>query len=104
MTAKTGKSVLQEAEELVNGDRHVSYGHCLDNFSRIAAHFNAQFSHKIKQDFTAEDMEMVQVLVKISRQAHLPARDNIVDACGYLGLIEKTDAERRRREGRAASD
>jgi len=32
---KEDKSILQEADELINGDRNYAYDHPLENFNRI---------------------------------------------------------------------
>lgn len=91
------ESILKEAERLTNQDRRATYGHPLDNFTHTAALFNAQFAKKIKEPFSAEDLEIAMVLVKLSRQSHKPARDNLVDAAGYLNLVDITEKERERR-------
>ena len=91
------ETILKEAERLTNQDRRATYGHPLDNFTRTANLFNAQFAHKLKEPFTAEDIEIAMVLVKLARQAHKPQRDNLVDACGYLNLVDMTERERERR-------
>lgn len=91
-------SILLEAEKLINGDRRADYGHPLDDYTRTAGLFNAAFGDKIKSPFTAEDLILVMVLVKISRQRNLPKRDNLVDACGYLGCIELCEKEREKRK------
>lgn len=88
------QSILQEAEALINGDRRASYGHPLLDYTRTAGMVNAAFADKLKEPLTAEDMMMVMVLVKLSRQRNLPKRDNLVDACGYLGCIELAEQKR----------
>ena len=75
------QSILQEAEALINGDRRSSYGHPLDDYTRTAGMVNAAFADKLKEPLTPEDMMMVMVLVKLSRQRNRPKRDNLVDAC-----------------------
>jgi hypothetical protein len=90
----THRSILQEAESLINGDRRASYGHPLDDYTRTAGLVNAAFADKLKEPLSPEDMMMVMVLVKLSRQRNLPKRDNLVDACGYLGCIELAEQKR----------
>lgn len=90
-------SILLEAEGLINGDRQEAYSHPLDDYTRTAALFNAAFADKIKTPFVAEDLMLTMVLVKISRQRHKSKRDNLVDAAGYLGCIELSEKERKRR-------
>jgi hypothetical protein len=38
---------------------------------------------------TAEDVCWFMVLLKMARQAHMNKRDNLVDAVGYIALIER---------------
>jgi hypothetical protein len=92
------QSILQEADYLINGPRRGTYGHPLDDYGRTAAMFSAWLGDKLREPLTAEEAEMFMVIVKLSRQRHLPKRDNLVDAAGYLGCIELTQAERQRRE------
>lgn len=91
------ESILEEAERLTNGDRRSAYGHPIDDYQRTAGLFNAMFAHKITEPFEAEDLQMVMVLVKLSREIHAPKRDNRVDAAGYLNCIDLTITERERR-------
>ncbi len=95
------ESVLQEAERLINGDRNESYGHALDDYGRTAALINAAFAHKLKEPFTAEDMMLVMIQVKVSRQINKHGRDNLTDIAGYAGCIEKAHNERQRRKLRS---
>lgn len=44
-----------------------------------------------------EEGVLFMVCVKLSRETHLPKRDNRVDACGYINCLDKI-AERRARE------
>lgn len=93
------ESVLQEADRLINGDRRGSYGHPLDDYTRTAGLINAALAHKLKEQFTAEDVMLCMVLVKISRFVHQPEhRDSLVDAAGYLGCIELATDERKARD------
>lgn len=97
VTQPAQESVLQEAQRLINGDRNESYGHCLDDYNRTAALFNAAFAHKLSAPLSAEDLMLTMILVKISRVVHKPKRDSIVDIAGYAGCLEKAEQERARR-------
>jgi len=78
------KSLLDEAYNLVTGDRQESYDHPARNFDRIAR----LWSVALDKDITAEDVATCMILVKIARQLHAPKRDNLVDAVGYLLTLE----------------
>lgn len=87
--------VLREAETLITGDRNHTYGTPTQNFTNIAALWNVQFAHLLKDDaeFTATDVALAQIHVKMGRMVAQPKRDNFVDiagysACGYETTIE----------------
>jgi hypothetical protein len=86
-------SILTEAEGLINGPRNETYGHPLDDFNRTAMLWSALLGHPI----TAEQVALCMMCVKMSRECHLPKRDNILDIAGYAGCLEKVIDERNRR-------
>ena len=87
-------TILDEAKNLVYGDRQADYGHPLDNFTTIAR----LWSVILGVDITAEQVALCMVQVKIARQLWRPKRDNLVDACGYAATLELVQDERKRRE------
>ena len=82
---KTPYTVLQEAQGLVYGDRAASYGSATENFTRTAA----GWAQILGVPVTAEQVGLMMVWLKISRQVHKPHRDNLVDAAGYIATVEK---------------
>ena len=73
------KSILLEADRLVNGDRDKSYGGWEEDFGRTA-----QLASIItKKELTALDIIQIMVCVKLSRLTHRYGHDSIVDLCGY---------------------
>ena len=78
------KSLLDEAYQLVTGDRQQSYGHPADNFSRVAR----LWSVALDKEVTPEHVATCMILLKIARQLHAPKRDNTVDAIAYLLTLE----------------
>lgn len=88
------ENVLEEANRLIYGDRNRSYGHPFDNFDHTAGLINAQFRNKLKEDFTAEEVGELMVLVKLSRQRYAHKRDNLTDIAGYVGCIDRIIARR----------
>lgn len=74
------KSILQEAQEIVNGNRQKDYGSCVPSFERIAKLWT---SYKEDTKFTAMDVAMMLVLLKVSRSKTSPKRDTFVDIAGY---------------------
>lgn len=96
------RSVLEEAQELIHGDRNTDYGHPLDNHSATAELVRAYLRRKYgTAEFDADDVCVFNVLQKISRLANTPDhRDSLVDIAGYVGNVEMIHTERERRERR----
>jgi hypothetical protein len=73
-------TIAQEAIGLVTGDRQASYGHPYINFKETAD----LWSVVLGIDVTPEQVGLCMVLLKVARELHVPKRDNLVDAIGYL--------------------
>lgn len=85
------RSVLMEAEEIVNGARRGAYGHPENNFGRIADLWNAYLRGKPDgpMPITPQDTALLMVLMKIARLLETPVhRDSVVDICGYAATVE----------------
>lgn len=93
------ESILQEAQRIVHGDRGDAYGHPIDNFTQTANLWNTTFAAKLREGaaFTAEDVALAMIQVKVSRQTHVPKRDNLVDIAGYAETHQMVTEERQRR-------
>ena len=84
-------NILEEALKLTTKDRNQDYGSAKDDFARANALYKII---KGGTDVTTpSDGLMYMMCVKLSRQAHKPKRDNIVDLCGYASLYQ-TEIER----------
>lgn len=82
--AKPERSVLlQEAEELVTGDRNKTYGSPTQNFEDTATVWNVQLGHKLKEPLTSSDVAMLMILLKVVRHKASKKRDNWLDIAGY---------------------
>jgi len=92
-TAKRKESVCEEADRVVSLDRRNSYGHPLDNFTDIAKVFEIVLNVPV----TPEQAALCMVGVKISREAHLHNRDNLVDIAGYAKVVDLIHEERKHR-------
>lgn len=85
-------SILEEANEIIWGDREQTYGEPDVNLRRIAALWNAHLAARYSDGIIiidAEDVCWMMVDLKKARQMNAPKRDNLVDAAGYIGLIER---------------
>lgn len=76
---KDQETILQEAERLVYGDRNAQYGPPTQDFDRTAKMWSALKG----AEFTARDVAMFMICLKLSRETHQKKRDNWVDMAGY---------------------
>ena len=79
------QSVLLEAHNLIYGEREADYGSVTDNFARIAAGWQVILGTTV----TPEQVGPAMAWLKIARQVGKPKRDNLVDAAGYIGCVDK---------------
>lgn len=79
--------VLLEAHSLINGERAEIYGGALESFKRLAG----MYSYYIGDEITAADAVAFMVLLKLVRlrASDWRHRDSLVDAAGYIGLLEQ---------------
>ena len=75
--------LLEEARNLIYGDRAETHGDAKDNFGNIAGLWSVYLGHTV----TAEDVALMMTLMKIARTKSGDVNmDDIVDAIGYLAL------------------
>ena len=79
------KSILSEAEEIVNGSRHSDYGDARESFGRIATIASVMTG----KELSPEDCCAVLMSVKLVRESFNHKRDNLVDLCGYAELMNR---------------
>lgn len=75
---------LMNGHKLVHGDRGNNYGHPYEDFSRTVAAVNAFLGHKFKEPLGPEDIPLIMLCVKLSRESNLSKPDNLTDAAGYI--------------------
>ena len=73
---------LEQANNLINGQRQEDYGTALENHNRIAS----LWAVYIGKEFTPVDVAMMMLLVKVARTMERPKDDSFVDICGYAAL------------------
>lgn len=93
MNTPTAKPVLLEAQQLIHGEREEAYGHPADNLRNIAAQWSLYLSQRYHSDIRLlpEDVCWMMADLKKARQMHLPKMDNLIDAAGYIGLIQRCE-------------
>ena len=81
--------VLLHAHDIINGQRQQQYGNPEDSFSEIAALWNWWLGPRLNAPLTEQDVAMMMTAMKLAREKNGAGKtDNVVDACGYLGLYE----------------
>lgn len=93
---------IDEASQLIDGDRQADYGDPRANHERIAALWNAYLGQLFNSkgepvEIRAEDVAMLMGLVKIGRERYRHKADNITDLIGYALIYERivTDGKER---------
>ena len=77
---------LDEAKEIITGDRQKAYGSAYNNFKKIA-HL---WSEYLDKGITIQDVANMMILLKIARSLGPEQKDdNYVDICGYAALASE---------------
>lgn len=84
------ESILQEADRLINGDRRKDYGGPLESFTKVGE----LWTPILEVAVSAEQVALCLTQLKIVRMLYGWSRDSIVDAAGYIGLVELIQKER----------
>lgn len=93
------KSVLSEAQALIFGDREKDYGAPKDNLAVVARLWETYLEARLANcggagtfHLTNKDVAMLLLLLKVARLSKSPNhRDSVIDAAGYIGLLERCD-------------
>ena len=79
------KTILEQAGELVYGERNEDYGHPAVDFTRTGRMWGAILGI---EDVPPERVALCMVALKISRECNKHKRDNLVDGAGYFAALE----------------
>lgn len=84
------RNCLQIANELVSGDRNDDYGHPAEDFAKTAKIITGILLEKLRPgvEVAVEDVPLIMIGVKISREVNKHKPDNIIDGCGYFRTLE----------------
>ncbi len=80
------ESIFEEALRVVNTDRRKDYGDIKQSLDRTKALWANYLGI---DDFKVADFIHLMILLKVSRAHFGLKRDNYVDICGYVLLMEK---------------
>lgn len=86
-TAQESESPLIEALALTTGDRQKAYGAPLDDFTRTAGLVTSLLGKKLTSPLTPEEVGLIMICLKLSRQMNKRKRDNLVDIAGYVNCV-----------------
>lgn len=85
------KSILSEAESVINGPRREAYGPAGESFRRIARVWSGLMSQKLKAPLSSSDVALMMTALKLCREVNKPGRDNRLDAIGYIALMDQIE-------------
>lgn len=89
------QNLLQEAEQIIYGDREKTYGTPGKNLQAIADFWTVHLRHKynFNGEVTMDDVCQMMILVKQARLINDPTHhDSQVDIAGYIALQERVQA------------
>ena len=81
------KSVLLEADKIVNGDRNEQYGDPNIAFNEYSEILKTTFGI----DLTPSEICKVQMAIKLGRMKYKYKKDSIVDLCGYCEILNRLE-------------
>lgn len=89
------KTVLEIAGELIDGDRHDTYGSATESHQRIArlwqTYLSAVLPARGEAGLQAQDVAAMMILLKVSRSTGKAHPDNWIDICGYAALAAEME-------------
>lgn len=77
-------NVLEEADNIINGQRRDDYGGPMESFTRIAKLWEPILGIEI----SPYDVALCLIQLKVARAVNGMQRDSVVDIAGYAGCIE----------------
>ena len=79
-------TILQKAEDIINGPRAKDYGPASENFNRIAVRWSQIFGVPV----SAEQVCLAMIDLKVCRAITSPGHeDSWLDIAGYVGCWDK---------------
>ncbi len=78
-------NIIEEANQIVNGERAIDYGDMNASFKRIAGFW----SHYLDKELNTLDVCKMMILLKVSRAKDNNHRDSYVDIVGYVECADQ---------------
>ena len=82
------QELLEEARELIGGDRQTDYGDKLKNHQNIADFWSIFLKKKI----SAHDVAICMALVKVARLMNQHKKDSYIDMAAYAAIAGEIEA------------
>lgn len=82
---KQATHILTTADRLIHGNRQDDYGPPDESFNRIAAAWTAYHGSA----FTAQDVAMMMIMLKVCRTQQAATEDSLIDIAGYAALASE---------------
>ena len=85
-------NILEKANEIINirsEEKQRQYGPFSEGMKRAAK----IASGATGKDFTAKDMYMAMIALKLSRESYKHKEDNLLDAAAYIGALNNYENE-----------
>jgi len=83
------QDILEEAAEILNGDRREAYGGVKQSFSNLSRMWTLILGH----DVTPSQVCLCMIGLKITREMNCHKRDNLVDLAGYSKLLSMLEGD-----------
>jgi len=81
--------ILQEAAEVLNGDKRDAYGPVYESFNKLAK----MWSLILGAPVTPTQVCLCMIGLKITREMNCHKRDNLVDLAGYSKLLSMLEGD-----------
>ena len=82
-------NLLLEADKLIHNDRAKAYGSFTDNMGKVSSLFSAMTGKQL----TKKECAWFLICLKLARESSKHKRDNLVDATGYIALLDEMNED-----------
>jgi hypothetical protein len=79
-------SYVEQAKAIIHGERNEDYGPMRDGFEATAKIWSATLRKKLTADITPEEVCLLMIGLKLSREGFKHKDDNLVDMVGYAEI------------------